>query len=466
MGQREVAALTKKLYGEGLKGKKLADKLPRAKTIIEALKDPAASVTIDVDDLLERITDINDEGDGLVDNEKANEAYRELKAALISSGQPAAAVDVMLEQNPLPADSTLKPGINDTDLRALRKAAGLSETDEYFTDEDANTGFAQAQENLRKLVEQATAFMTPENIQATPVDAIPIQARLEYFITESSDVKELLQQNPTSATETDMEDVERMTQQISTLFDQFKAAVTPGATPDTGAGTGLESELADQADEPEPQPETEIGEGGTPDTLPSGHNATGHNAVAAISALLSQQQQMTQANSGQLKASIDALTKVVKDTQALKELSQKGIAQQIPNYASMTKEQQTQAKREAEASLQRDPLIQRMLDANVITLKDIIKGDTIPLLEDSATRAKVIDRLNTLEQQAEQRARPLMAERAQRQTKAFTRTLPEKGNLKLYVPPRYAPAGTPGAKRQRPATAAAMIGFPTGAYYT
>ena len=48
---------------------------------------------------------------------------------------------------------------------------------------------------------------------------------------------------------------------------------------------------------------------------------------------------------------------------------------------------------------------------------------------------------------------------------AFQRTIPNT-NLKMYVPPRYAPAGTPGAKRQRPKTAGAMIGFPTGAYYT
>jgi hypothetical protein len=87
------------------------------------------------------------------------------------------------------------------------------------------------------------------------------------------------------------------------------------------------------------------------------------------------------------------------------------------------------------------------------------------LLESDATRKVVQGRLDQLEQEAQEKLKPMVAERAERQTKAFQRTIPNT-NFKMYVPPRYAPAGTPGAKRQRPETAGAMIGFPTGAYYT
>jgi hypothetical protein len=131
----------------------------------------------------------------------------------------------------------------------------------------------------------------------------------------------------------------------------------------------------------------------------------------------------------------------------------------------MNDKERKEAKRKKEAELQADPLVQRMLSAGVITLKDIVKGDTIPLLESDATRKVVQGRLDQLEQEAQEKLKPMVAERAERQTKAFQRTIPNT-NFKMYVPPRYAPAGTPGAARQRPKTAGAMIGFPTGAYYT
>ena len=127
---------------------------------------------------------------------------------------------------------------------------------------------------------------------------------------------------------------------------------------------------------------------------------------------------------------------------------------------------QAEAKRlQKEKELQRDPLVQRMLAAGVLSLKDIVKGDSIPLLEDPATRNAVLERLNTIEQDARDKQQPLAKQYAAEQTMAFTRTIPDT-QFQMYVPPRYARAGMPGAKRQQPMSAAAMIGFPIGAYRT
>jgi hypothetical protein len=156
-----------------------------------------------------------------------------------------------------------------------------------------------------------------------------------------------------------------------------------------------------------------------------------------------------------LRESIGQLTSAVKDIDGFRRLTRA----KMPTNATKG---ETDAK---EAELQADPLVQRMLSAGVISLKDIVKGDTIPLLEDNATRAVVQRRLDQLEQEAKAKLGPMSKEYTQRQTKAFQRTIPNT-KFKMYVPPRYAPAGTLGAKRQRPKTAGAMIGFPTSAYYT
>jgi hypothetical protein len=161
-----------------------------------------------------------------------------------------------------------------------------------------------------------------------------------------------------------------------------------------------------------------------------------------------------------LRDSILELTQTIKDTDKMRRLTRTSLdTRGLPD-------EQAEAKRlQKEKELQRDPLVQRMLAAGVLSLKDIVKGDSIPLLEDPTTRNAVLERLNTIEQDARDKQQPLTKQYVAEQTMAFQRTIPNT-KFKMYVPPRYAPAGTPGAARQRPKTAGAMIGFPTGAYYT
>jgi hypothetical protein len=74
-----------------------------------------------------------------------------------------------------------------------------------------------------------------------------------------------------------------------------------------------------------------------------------------------------------------------------------------------------------------------------------------------------MQRLNTLENEAQAKLKPAVKRYNAEQTMAFTRTLPNS-DFKMYVPPRYARPTLPGARRKRPPSVTATIGFPTGAY--
>ena len=171
-----------------------------------------------------------------------------------------------------------------------------------------------------------------------------------------------------------------------------------------------------------------------------------------------------------LSDSIDNLKQTIADANALEgtirrssaafdaQLRAEGLA---PGPARDAREEQLRTAKEKE--LQEDPLIQRMLAAGIISLKDIIEGKTIKLLEDPATRQAVLNRLDTLEEQSKDKLASQVKRYNAEQTMAFTRTLPNS-EFKMYVPPRYAKADMPGAKRKQPPSVTATIGFPTGAY--
>jgi hypothetical protein len=161
-----------------------------------------------------------------------------------------------------------------------------------------------------------------------------------------------------------------------------------------------------------------------------------------------------------LRDSIVGLTQTIKDTENMRRLTRVSL-----NTTGLSQPQAEAKRLQKEKELQRDPLVQRMLAAGVLSLKDIVKGDSIPLLEDPTTRNAVLERLNTIEQDAREKQQPLAKQYAAEQTMAFSRTIPNT-QFQMYVPPRYAKAGMPGAKRQHPVSVTAMIGFPTGAYYT
>ena len=159
-----------------------------------------------------------------------------------------------------------------------------------------------------------------------------------------------------------------------------------------------------------------------------------------------------------LRQSIDGLATEVKDLQDMRRFTLAGEPVRDRRTGEIL-----DINKEAERELQRDPLVQRMLAAGVITVSDIVKGKQIPLLNDPVTRRTVIERLDALEREAEGKQERLTKEYNAEQTMAFTRTIPNT-SFKMYVPPRYAKASMPGAKMQQPITAGAMIGFPTGAY--
>jgi hypothetical protein len=191
----------------------------------------------------------------------------------------------------------------------------------------------------------------------------------------------------------------------------------------------------------------------TPQTSNTGHDHSQHNTGRS-------KEQTQYDMSADLNQSIQNLADEVKDLRQMRRVT-------LAGEDALDKDPQGRKKpnKELEQDMANDPLVQRMLAAGIISMKDIVKGDQIPMLENPQTKKAILQRLDVLERQAAGKQEALTKRHAAEQTMAFQRTIPNT-KFKMYVPPRYAPAGTRGAKRQRPKTAGAMIGFPTGAYYT
>jgi hypothetical protein len=190
----------------------------------------------------------------------------------------------------------------------------------------------------------------------------------------------------------------------------------------------------------------------------SGHSHSGYAISADPRDNLGSSQ--TMGDVSDLRQSIDGLTAEVKDLRGMRRFTLAGEPVRDRQTGEIV-----DINKEAERELQRDPLVQRMLAAGVITVSDIVKGKQIPLLNDPVTRRTVIERLDALEREAAGKQEQLTKQYNAEQTMAFTRTIPNT-QFKMYVPPRYAKASMPGAKMQQPVTAGAMIGYPTGAYHT
>lgn len=517
MGKREVKALEGLLYGEGLKSTTRKEK---AKQIVQRLQEPVITVQQIADVAARKNTSLRD-------TQEQKDAYNILQRALDTAGVSVPEQKKLLEQQldpdgkPVPYD-----GINDQDLAALQAALAPAAPQTPAQSAAASTAATPQLDRDKLRMQFMDAYETALNVLGKYDDVVTdelatsIHGELQTYLTglqantlSSTELQDAIAQAKTIAQELEhtyggtisakqiatrfvellvhfnipLDNIEtalEVAQQEDVTVDRFVGILTRSLDPSNDTafhaielflktnyndGQDIVDSVATalavhEAVEAEEQRQRDVLRANAPGAADSSMLQQTHSNGSVISGSTQMSTTSALPIDPALRLSIDRLTRATQDSQSLRRLTKTGT-RDIPGYAGMNDKERKEAKRKKEAELQADPLVQRMLSAGVITLKDIVKGDTIPLLESDATRKVVQGRLDQLEQEAQEKLKPMVAERAERQTKAFQRTIPNT-NFKMYVPPRYAPAGTPGAKRQRPETAGAMIGFPTGAYYT